>query len=104
MRHRISEHTVLIAVAAELGLDPDRFAEVLEHQSGQVVQAHFQETRALMAQVAVRGFPTLALQTGEGLQSVDFTAYLGRPQDFQDWLRSLDWLACNLPHRQNVQL
>jgi putative protein-disulfide isomerase len=86
---RIAERAVLIAVAAELDLDPARFAEALDRQSGRVVQAHFQETRALMAQVGAQGFPSFILQTREGLQIVDFTAYLARPQDVQDGLRRL---------------
>lgn len=85
--HRISERAVLIETAAELGLDPACFAEALDRQSGKEVQAHFQETRALMAQVSAQGFPTLALETREGLQIVDFAAYLGHPEGFQDGLR-----------------
>ena len=41
-----------------------------------------------MAQVGAQGFPTLVLETKAGLQSVDFAGYLGRPQEFQGWLRS----------------
>jgi len=84
---RISERAVLIAVAAELGLDPADFAAAFDRQSGKPVQAHFQETRALMAEVGAQGFPTLLLQSKDGLQILDFAAYLARPNDFGDWLR-----------------
>jgi len=85
--HRIAERAVLIEVSATLGLDPDRFAEALDRLSGEAVQAHINETRAFMAQVGAQGFPTFVLETREGLQIVDFAAYLGRPHDFRDWLR-----------------
>lgn len=85
---RIADRAVLSEVATALGLDTAAFAEALERQSGEALQAHFDETRALMAQVGAQGFPTLVLETKGGLQIVDFAGYLGRPQDFQDWLRS----------------
>ena len=84
---RIADRAVLSEVAAALGLDPAAFAEALERQSGEALQAHFDATRALMAQVGAQGFPTLVLETTGRLQIVDFAAYLGRPQDFQNWLR-----------------
>lgn len=80
---RIAERAVLIEVAAALGLDPAAFAEALDRQSGEAVQAHISETRAFMAQVGAQGFPTFVLETTEGLQIEDFTGYLGRPQDFR---------------------
>ena len=85
---RIADRAVLIDVAAALGLDSAIFAEALNRQSGEAVQAHINETRAFMAQVGAQGFPSFVLETGEGLQIVEFAGYLGRPQEFQAWLRS----------------
>lgn len=84
---RITEHAVLIDVAAALGLDPATFAETLDHQSGEVVQAHINETRAFMVQVGAQGFPSFILESGGVFQMIEFSSFLGRPQDFQDWLR-----------------
>ncbi|PHM20917.1 MAG: protein-disulfide isomerase [Curvibacter sp. PD_MW3] len=86
-RH-IADRVVLIEVAATLGLDPATFAEALDRQSGDAVQAHFHETRAFMAQVGAQGFPSFVLETGGVLKNVNVASYLGRPQDFQSWLRS----------------
>lgn len=86
---RIAERETLIEVSAELALDPKRFAEVLDRVSGEEIQAHFDETRTRMATLGAQGFPTLVLETGEGMRSVDFARILGRPQEFQTWLRSL---------------
>lgn len=85
---RIAERAVLIEVAATLGLDSAAFAEALDRHLGEAVQAHIQETRALMAQVGAQGFPSFVLETESRFQSVDAARYLGHPQDFQDWLRS----------------
>ena len=84
---RIADSEVLIDVAAMLGLDPASFAEALDSLSGGPVQAHFKETHVFMAKIGAQGFPTFVLETPEGLRIVDFAGYLGRPQDFQNWLR-----------------
>ena len=84
---RIADRAVLVDVAVALGLDAETFAEALDRQSGEAVQAHIDATRAFMAQVGAQGFPTFVLETREGFQIVDFAGYLGRPHDFQDWLR-----------------
>ena len=84
---RIAEPSVLVELAASLGLDAAAFAEALAQLSGGAVQAHFRETRAFMAQVGAHGFPTFVLETAEGLQSIDISAYLGRPREFQERLR-----------------
>ncbi|MBS1155494.1 MAG: protein-disulfide isomerase [Proteobacteria bacterium] len=85
---RIADRAVLIEVAASLGLDPASFAKALDHKSGKGVQAHFHETRAFMAQIGAQGFPSFVLESSGVFQAVEFSSFLGRPQDFQDWLRS----------------
>jgi putative protein-disulfide isomerase len=84
---RIADRAVLIEVAGALGLAPAEFAEALDSQSGVAVQAHFDETRALMARLGAQGFPSYALEIGGVMTRADVSAYLGRPQAFQDWLR-----------------
>jgi len=68
-------------------LDAAAFAQTLTQLSGEAVQAHFRDTREFMARVGAQGFPTFVLETAEGLQSIDVSAYLGRPQAFQERLR-----------------
>ena len=84
---RIADRAVLIEVATTLGFAPAVFADALDRQSGAAVSAHIDETRAFMARVGARGFPSLVLETNGRMQTVDFAAYLGRPNDFQNWLR-----------------
>jgi len=78
---------VLIEVASALGLAPAEFTTALDRQSGAAVQGHFEDTRALMVQLGAQGFPCFALHIGGVTKSVDFSRYLSRPQEFQDWLR-----------------
>lgn len=84
---RIAERSVLIAVATNLGLDESDFASALDRQSGSAVQAHIRDTRALMARVGAQGFPTFVLEREGFLQTIDVAGFLGRPHDFQAWLR-----------------
>ncbi|WP_428825299.1 DsbA family protein [Azonexus sp. IMCC34842] len=85
---RIAEPATLTEVAAELGLNAQRFAAAFQQQSGANVQHHIEETRYLMAEVGARGFPCFVLETDGILQGIDIGSYLGQPQAFQDWLRS----------------
>ena len=85
---RIAERSVLIDVAASLGLESASFAEALDRLSEATMLAHFRETRDLMARVGGQGFPSFVLETSAGLRLVEFAGYLGRPEEFQGWLRS----------------
>ena len=51
---RIADRAVLIEVAATLDLDPATFANALDRQSDEAVQAHFRETRAFMTPRLIR--------------------------------------------------
>ena len=84
---RTAERSVLICVAADLGLDAAGFAAALDRQSGSAVQAHIRDTRALMARVGARGFPSFVLESEGGLRTIDVAGFLGRPRDFEAWLR-----------------
>lgn len=85
---RIADRAVLIDVAETLGLDSVAFAQALDRQSGKEVREHISNTRHLMSQVGAQGFPSFVLETGGVFKGIDFANYLGRPQDFQAWLRS----------------
>ncbi|GAA0766435.1 DsbA family protein [Ideonella azotifigens] len=84
---RIADRAVLIDVAGAIGLPPAPFADALDRQTGAAVQAHFEATRSLMAQVGAQGFPSFVLDIGGVMTRVDASRHLGRPQEFQDWLR-----------------
>lgn len=85
---RIADRTVLIDVATQLGLEAAAFEAALDAQSGAAVQAHIQQTRALMKQTGAQAFPSFVLERDGMFQTLDFSNFTGRPQDFKDWLRA----------------
>ena len=83
---RIAQVSVLIALAAELGLDAERFEHQLAQAEGDAVQRHIVATRALQTRVGFKGFPTFALERDGRLTVVDIGAHLGQPQAWVAWL------------------
>ena len=90
---RIADRDVLMAVAAEMGLDADGFRQAFDAASGDVTQAHFKASRALLSRVGGQGFPTLVLEQSGEYQLVDLGPYLGKPEAFAAWLRQRDGVA-----------
>ena len=87
---RIADRDVLMAVAAEMGLDADGFRQAFDAASGDVTQAHFKASRALLSRVGGQGFPTVVLEQSGEYQLVDLGPYLGKPEAFAAWLRQRD--------------
>ncbi len=85
---RIAEPAVLLATAEAIGLDPAAFAVALGEQTGDAVQRHIRETQQFMREVGAGGFPSFVLETGTSRQLLDLSAFLGRPDALQDWLRT----------------
>ena len=90
---RIADRDVLMAVAAEMGLDADGFRQAFDAASGDVTQAHFKASRALLSRVGGQGFPTVVLEQSGEYQLVDLGPYLGKPEAFAAWLRQRDGVA-----------
>ncbi|MBI3144690.1 MAG: DsbA family protein [Pseudogulbenkiania sp.] len=77
---RIADTEVLGQLAADIGLDPAAFAAEFARQNGAATQAHIAASRALLARVGGRGFPTFALQQGETLTLLDAGRFFGQPE------------------------
>lgn len=90
---RIADENVLLALAADIGLDAEAFKAAFIAALGGLTQAHFKDSRALLAQVGGQGFPTAVLEQSGRYQVIDLGGYLGKPQAFADWLRQLDGVA-----------
>lgn len=87
---RIADTAVLRALATELGLDPALFAEAYASLEGQATEQHFADSRAWLARAGADGFPTLALETADGmLARLDVGAWLGQPVAWASHLREL---------------
>lgn len=85
---RIADREVLTEMAGAIGMDAADFAQALDKAASEDVQAHIAQTRQLMAQTGVRGFPGFALERDGQFTLVDTTTFLGRPEAFLAWLRA----------------
>lgn len=85
---RIAESSVLIGLAAELGLDEERFAAAFYLMRGEHTQAHINDSLALLAQAGGSGFPTFAIERGGRLQVLNISAYLGQPDAWREYLKT----------------
>lgn len=85
---RVADLPVLEEQAQELGLPALVFAEEMQAINDTLLAAHIAKSRALLAQVGGRGFPTFALEDNNGqLQVLDAGRYLGDVPAWQDMLR-----------------
>ncbi|MEC5399713.1 DsbA family protein [Uliginosibacterium sp. H1] len=108
---RIADAAVLEACAKDIGLDTTAFSQACAEQAGAKTQAHIDASRRMLDEVGGSGFPTVVLQTSEGVGRVELGEFLGQPQVFAEklgeWLDSLpaseitvaDGPACDLDGR-----
>ena len=85
---KIYDRVVIDAIAAELGYEAQAFAQAYEEQAGEPVEQHYAKTHELMNFVNARGFPTLVLQKGQNLYTVNMSQYLGKPAEFKAFLQA----------------
>ncbi|MCU6497044.1 DsbA family protein [Rugamonas sp. A1-17] len=85
---RIADREVLVAMAGAIGLDATAFALALDEAQGEQLHSHIAETRRLMERVGARGFPSFALERDSKFTLLDAGAFLGRPQELRDWLKT----------------
>jgi putative protein-disulfide isomerase len=85
---RIADRDVLVEMAGAIGLDAAAFAQALDAGQGGEVQSHIADTRRLMDVVGARGFPSFALERDGRFTLIDTGAWLGRPRELREWLRT----------------
>jgi putative protein-disulfide isomerase len=61
---RIADAAVLHEIAADIGLDGNAFAAMVERHAGEATRHHVAESRALPARVGAGGFPSLRAGAG----------------------------------------
>ena len=83
---RIADRPVLVELAAELGMVRSAFGSALQRVEGEATQRHISESRALLAKLGGHGFPTFALERDGRFELIEISQYLGRPQQWLDWL------------------
>ncbi len=74
---------VLLAIAAEIGLDAAAFGEALKKVP---VDEHLAASRELMNNVGAQGFPTFVLQIGDEWLAVPHSRFASSPAKFGEWL------------------
>ena len=90
---RIADADVLRALAEEMALDGAEFDVACARLAGTETEQHFGASRALLAQVGGRGFPTFALQRAGGSATlIDASRFLGQPDA---WVAQLTSLVSN---------
>ncbi|MFC5474590.1 DsbA family protein [Paraherbaspirillum soli] len=77
---RVAETAVLQALAAEIDLDQAAFEAEIVRLGGAATQAHIDSSRALLARVGGRGFPTFVWQRGEQMTVLETGRFLGQPE------------------------
>ena len=85
---RIADRDVLVALAGELGLGRTAFEQALDRIEGAATQHHIAESRAMLARLGGRGFPTFALERDGRMELIDISQHLARPQEWQAWLKT----------------
>ncbi|OUL99892.1 DsbA family protein [Variovorax sp. JS1663] len=84
---RIADAVVLRELATGIGLDGDRFDAEYARQTAETTWQHIAASRTLLARAGGSGFPTFALDRGDGrLERLDASAWLGRPEAWQQQL------------------
>ncbi|SFV09159.1 DsbA family protein [Pseudoduganella namucuonensis] len=84
---RIADTPVLAELARELGLDPAGFAAAFARLAGPATDRHFTESRQWLARCGGQGFPTIALERGDGaLERLDLGPWLGRVAEWSEHL------------------
>jgi putative protein-disulfide isomerase len=81
---RIFEMATLRRLAGDLGFDPMQFEAVSARLLGMPTKRHIRDSRQLLERVDGLGFPTLIIESVEGVLSlVDLGIWLGRPAAFR---------------------
>lgn len=84
---QVARPAVLCELAEALGLDGEVFERELRACIGDATRTHVRDSRALLARLGGRGYPTLALEQGQRWQLIDVGAYLGRTDAWRSWLQ-----------------
>lgn len=85
---RVADAQVLADLAVEAGLDQAAFAQAYCDCAGEPTDRHILASRSLLQQVGGAGFPTFALEQSGHYRMLDAGPWLGRPDEWQAWLRA----------------
>ena len=84
----VADPVLLAQLAQTAGLDSVAWQQAMD-QAGETVIATIEQTRSLMHQAGLGGFPSLLLEQDGELRSVPVSQYYGRPADWQALWQSI---------------
>lgn len=84
--HRTASPAVLFRLAEEMGLERTTFAPAFSQAQGKPVQTHIEASRRLLSELGGDGFPTFAVEADGGMEKLDISRFLGRPDEFRTFL------------------
>ncbi len=85
---RVASEDILAELAEQVGLAPAAYAEAFEAVREQPLVEHVEASRAMLAEVGGRGFPTLILETEQGRLKLDHQRHYGQPEGLVAELRT----------------
>ncbi|MGH8445802.1 MAG: DsbA family protein [Solimonas sp.] len=80
---RIADASVLQELAADIDLDPGRFAAAFAAHAGEPTRRHIADSRRRLAAAGGRGFPTFIVERDGHSRVLDASACLGQPERWQ---------------------
>lgn len=86
---RVADDDVLGDLAGEIGLERRAFLQTLHGFRGSAVNAHFAESRELLAAAGGRGFPTFVVERDGRWERLDHSPFLGKPDAWQGALKGM---------------
>nr|WP_315464364.1 DsbA family protein [uncultured Rhodoferax sp.] len=85
----VVDAVVLKDLAISIGLDGEAFASALAQQLQGPAQAHIRQTRTLMQNAGVQGFPGFVLRRPQGLQVLQHSNFYGRTAEWVQDVQAL---------------
>ena len=84
---RISDESTLAGLAQKLDTDAAAFVQAMRKIEKEELTQHIEASRELLNYVGGRGFPTFVLQRGDALEVLDMGMWLGRPEEWAQFLQ-----------------
>ncbi len=93
---KVSDQSVLMSLAKEIGLDEDAFAAAMAEVEQEELSDHIAASRDLLNRAGGQGFPTALLEKDGKMARFEISQFLGKPDEFKEWLKEIDASAESL--------
>lgn len=83
----VNELATLVTIATELGADKNRFKTDMAANKTHALN-HIAHSKTMIAQLHVKGFPTLLVETESGLKPLSHTDYYGQLERWEKYINT----------------